>query len=65
MKANYTHGLDLSQSLQGAGGILARIDHGADKGHIYFYDANGNVGQLVDSTDGSIAAAYEYAPFES
>ena len=64
--ASYVHGLDLSQSLQGAGGIggiLARIDHGASKVHLYFYDANGNVGQLVDSSDGSVAAAYEYAPF--
>ena len=64
--ASYVHGLDLSQSLQGAGGIggiLARIDHGASKSHIYFYDANGNVGQLVDSADGGIVAAYEYAPF--
>jgi RHS repeat-associated protein len=64
--ASYVHGLDLSQSLQGAGGIggiLARIDHGTDKVHTYFYDANGNVGQLVDSADGGIVAAYEYAPF--
>jgi RHS repeat-associated protein len=64
--ASYVHGLDLSQSLQGTGGIggiLARIDHGASKVHIYFYDANGNVGQIIDSSDGSIAAAYEYAPF--
>jgi RHS repeat-associated protein len=64
--ASYVHGIDLSQSLQGAGGIggiLARIDHGASKAHIYFYDANGNVGQLVDVADGSIVAAYEYAPF--
>jgi hypothetical protein len=64
--ASYVHGLDLSQSLQGAGGIggiLSRIDHGANKSHIYFYDANGNVGQLVDAADGSVAAAYEYAPF--
>ncbi|WP_339132906.1 MAG: RHS repeat-associated core domain-containing protein [Candidatus Electrothrix sp. GW3-4] len=64
--ASYVYGLDLSQSLQGAGGIggiLARIDHGADKVHVYLYDANGNVGQLLDSSDGSVAAAYEYAPF--
>jgi len=64
--ASYVHGLDLSQSLQGAGGIggiLTRIDHGANKVHVYLYDANGNVGQLVDAADGSVAAAYEYAPF--
>ncbi|WP_446011326.1 RHS repeat domain-containing protein, partial [Candidatus Electrothrix sp.] len=64
--ASYVYGLDLSQSLQGAGGIggiLARVDHGADKVHLYFYDANGNVGQLIDTADGSVVAAYEYAPF--
>nr|MDU9044388.1 RHS repeat-associated core domain-containing protein [Candidatus Electrothrix aestuarii] len=64
--ASYIHGLDLSQSLQGAGGIggiLARVDHGTDKVHLYFYDANGNVGQLIDTADGSVVAAYEYAPF--
>ena len=64
--ASYIHGLDLSQSLQGAGGIggiLARVDHGTDKVHLYFYDANGNVGQLLDSSDGSVVAAYEYEPF--
>ncbi|WP_339132894.1 MAG: RHS repeat-associated core domain-containing protein [Candidatus Electrothrix sp. GW3-4] len=64
--ASYVHGLDLSQSIQGAGGIggiLARIDHGTDKVHLYFFDANGNVGQLIDIADGSVVAAYEYAPF--
>ncbi|WP_339132888.1 MAG: RHS repeat-associated core domain-containing protein [Candidatus Electrothrix sp. GW3-4] len=64
--ASYVYGLDLSQSLQGAGGIggiLARVDHSAGKMHVYFYDANGNVGQMLDSTDGSVVAAYEYAPF--
>ncbi len=64
--ASYVYGLDISQSFQGAGGIggiLARIDHGVNKSHIYFYDANGNVGQLVDSLDGYVVAAYEYAPF--
>ncbi|XCN71144.1 MAG: RHS repeat-associated core domain-containing protein [Candidatus Electrothrix aestuarii] len=64
--ASYVYGLDLSQSLQdagGIGGILARVDHGTDKVHLYFYDANGNVGQLIDTADGSVVAAYEYAPF--
>ena len=56
----------MSQSLQGAGGIgglLARIDVGAGKTHHYFYDANGNVGQLVAVDDGGVAAAYEYDPY--
>ncbi len=29
----------------------------------YFYDANGNVGQLVDPEDGAVTARYEYDPF--
>jgi RHS repeat-associated protein len=36
-----------------------------DRMFVYFYDANGNVGQLVDSalTTASIQARYEYYPF--
>ncbi|MGE0083290.1 MAG: hypothetical protein AB7S75_02585 [Desulfococcaceae bacterium] len=29
----------------------------------YFYDGNGNVGQLVNATGVTIAAHYEYDPF--
>jgi RHS repeat-associated protein len=60
----YVWGLDLSQSLQGAGGVgglLAVIDGSLTCQ--YLYDANGNVGQLVDASDGSIAARYEYDPY--
>src|SRR5262249_22500724 len=28
-----------------------------------FYDANGNVTELIDSADGSVAAHYEYEPY--
>lgn len=61
--ASYVYGLDLSQSMQGAGGIgglLTRVDAGGD--YTYSYDANGNVAQMVDSA-GNIAAHYEYDPF--
>jgi len=60
---SYVWGLDLSGSLQGAGGIgglLSRISENA--AHYYTYDANGNVGQLVDES-ATIAAHYEYDPF--
>ena len=63
---NYVWGLDLSQSLQDAGGIgglLARVDQAVDKTHFYLYDSNGNVGQLVDTGDGALAASYEYDPY--
>ncbi len=65
-ETNYVWGLDLSQSLQGAGGIgglLARVDQATGKEHFYFYDGNGNVGQLVDAADDSLAASYEYDPY--
>ncbi|SHH76186.1 RHS repeat domain-containing protein, partial [Desulfofustis glycolicus] len=56
----YVWGLDLSTTLQGAGGIgglLVRVADD-DQQH-YLYDANGNVGQLVDEA-GTLVAAYEY-----
>ena len=31
--------------------------------YVYMYDANGNVGQLVDAAGGALAAHYEYDPF--
>ncbi len=60
----YVWGLDLSGSLQGAGGIggLLMRDTGSGSS-LYLYDANGNVGQLVDAADGAIAAHYEYGSF--
>ncbi|HKQ49721.1 MAG TPA: RHS repeat-associated core domain-containing protein [Phycisphaerae bacterium] len=65
----FTWGLDLSGTRQGAGGIggllavedtLGTSSTTDDKQLIYFGDANGNVGQLVDIADGSLAAKYEY-----
>ena len=75
---DYTWGRDLSGSLQGAGGIgglLAMADDhatpattGDDLTYVCFYDANGNVGQLVDLAPttwsaGVLTAKYEYSPF--
>jgi len=60
----YAWGLDLSQSLQGAGGVgglLAMTD--GTSTYLYCYDGNGNVGQMVNATGGEIAAHYEYDPF--
>ncbi len=60
----FVWGHDLSGSMQGAGGVgglLAMVDQGNT--YHYFYDANGNVGQMVDTADGSVVAHYEYAPF--
>ena len=65
----YTWGLDLAgqsgsvndiESAGGIGGLLGTYDVGTSTSYIYFYDANGNVGQLLDASDGSVDAKYEY-----
>jgi RHS repeat-associated protein len=56
--------LDLSQSLQGAGGIGGLLNViESSSSHAYLYEENGNVGQMVDVSDGSIDARYRYDPF--
>ena len=62
---SYVWGLDLSQSLQGAGGVgglIAVVDNDSAV-DFFLYDANGNVGQLVNALTGDIDAHYEYDPF--
>ncbi len=65
--ASYKHyfwGLDLSQTLQsagGVGGLLTAVE--GTLTYLYTYDANGNVGEMIDADDGSIGAHYEYDPF--
>ncbi|SHL28202.1 RHS repeat-associated core domain-containing protein [Desulfatibacillum alkenivorans DSM 16219] len=64
-KTSWIWGLDLSQSLQGAGGVgglIAVVDDDSEM-DFFLYDANGNVGQLVNALTGDINAAYEYDPF--
>ncbi|MBI9077548.1 MAG: hypothetical protein JEZ02_19240 [Desulfatibacillum sp.] len=62
---SYIWGLDLSQSTQGAGGVgglLAVVDDDSEV-DFFLYDANGNVGQLVNALTGILDAHYEYDPF--
>lgn len=72
----YTWGLDLAglngsindrTSAGGIGGLLAMEDLDPATSHSgsfwYCYDANGNVSQLVDADDGTIAVHYEYDPY--
>jgi RHS repeat-associated protein len=67
----YVWGLDLSGTLQGAGGIggllLVRKRLGDGLGTArnldYLFDANGNVVQEIRRNGGSINAHYEYDPF--
>src|SRR5436190_9805182 len=67
----YTHGKDLSGSLEGAGGIgglLGRTDNWllaiGDSGANAFYhsDGNGNVTALINSAQ-QLVAKYLYGPF--
>jgi RHS repeat-associated protein len=60
-------GIDLSGSLEGAGGIggLLRTRLVSPTGSAYYYptyDASGNVSEYLDAA-GTVAAHYEYAPF--
>lgn len=63
---SYVHGLDLSGSLQGAGGIggLLACHWSSTSNPVLFFtfDGNGNVSELI-STNGSISAHYEYDPY--
>jgi RHS repeat-associated protein len=63
----YVWGLDLSGSMQGAGGIGGLLSRSSVSGlqstvSFYAYDANGNVTDLVD-TNGTTVGHYEYDAF--
>ena len=69
----FMRGLDLSGTLQGAGGVggLLAVVVGpavpiaplANTAHFACFDGNGNVTALVNSADGTESARYEYGPF--
>jgi RHS repeat-associated protein len=62
---NFVWGLDLSGSIQGAGGVggLLMLDDSTGASYYYDYDGNGNVLGLVNANDGTTAAQYDYDPF--
>jgi RHS repeat-associated protein len=62
---SYTWGLDLSGSMDGAGGVggLLMMNSVANGAHFYAYDGNGNVAVLVKASDGTVSANYEYEAF--
>jgi len=65
---SFAWGLDLSGTMQGAGGVggllWMTVPSGANAGRYFCaYDGNGNVMALVSAADGSVAARYEYGPF--
>jgi len=64
---NYTWGLDLSQSLQGAGGVggllvAEKVSTGNTGEYYPTYDGNGNVSEFINSS-GAQVAHYEYDAF--
>ena len=62
----FLRGLDLSGTMQGAGGaggLLAIGDVPSVMTSFYVHDGNGNVVALVSASDGSVVARYEYGPF--
>jgi len=63
----HTWGLDLSQTLQGAGGVggLLGVEEltGTHQGvYAFAFDVNGNVSEVLNAA-GSVVAHYEYSPF--
>jgi RHS repeat-associated protein len=67
---SYVWGLDLSATMDGAGGVggllwvtLHTASGPAPGTHFAAYDGNGNVVALSAASDGSATARYEYAPF--
>jgi RHS repeat-associated protein len=60
----YVWGLDLSQTLQGAGGVGGLLScSSASSSSFVAYDGNGNVVALVDASTADVAAEYDYSPF--
>jgi RHS repeat-associated protein len=62
---SYVWGLDLSGSMDGAGGVggLLIVNSAANGPHFAAYDGNGNSVALVDASDGTVSANYEHGPF--
>jgi RHS repeat-associated protein len=61
----FTWGLDLSGSMQGAGGVggLLIVNQPTAQTAFVAYDGNGNVSALVNAANSSVLAQYEYGPF--
>jgi RHS repeat-associated protein len=61
--SSYTRGLDLSGSLQGAGGIGGLLARSESTSHAFYHaDANGNVTYLMNS-DQTLGKRYTYDPY--
>ena len=62
---SFAWGLDLSGTMQGAGGVggLLALSASTDGVHFVGFDGNGNVIALASADTGNVSAAYEYDPF--
>ena len=67
---SYVWGLDLSGSLQGAGGVGGLLwlrdtstINNQPSTHFVAHDGNGNLTMLVNAADGTDSVRYEYGPF--
>ena len=64
---SYVWGLDLSETLEGAGGVGGLLwicnFQSSSGAHLAAYDGNGNVVALVSATTGTETARYECGPF--
>ncbi len=61
---SYIWGTDLSGSMQGAGGVGGLLGMSSpSSAQFVAYDGNGNVNALIDVTNATISAQYEYGPF--
>jgi len=62
---SYIWGLDVSGTMDGAGGVggLLLINSAANAVHFFASDGNGNVVALAKAADGTLSANYEYDPF--
>ena len=58
-------GLDLSGTMQGAGGVggLLWLNDAVQAVHFAVFDGNGNVAALEAAADGAMSASYEYGSF--
>jgi RHS repeat-associated protein len=65
--SSFMWGLDLSGSMQsagGVGGLIREAYYGASTTNCFMaFDGNGNVSALVNAADGTTVANYEYGPF--
>ncbi len=62
---SFMRGLDLSGTMQGAGGVggVLAVSFKTTGVHFAAFDGNGNVAALANAANGTTGAQYEYGPF--